>query len=165
MNEIKLLRAFDHPNMAKIYDVFDSEDHLILVMEYMDGGNLASLIKKKGKGVEIKLNEKSILHILRQILEALRYLHKLNIVHRDIKPANIMFKSEFKAPNSLNSMRVKIIDFGLCANVLDHSPQSLLNDKSGTVGYLSPELIGMKRGRFYDQRADVFSAGMVFYEM
>lgn len=61
---------------------------------------------------------------------------------------------------------VKIIDFGLCANLLDKSEDSLLNDKSGTVGYLAPELIGMtKQTGFYDDKVDVFSAGVVFYEM
>lgn len=151
--------------MAKIYDVFDSDNHLVLVMEYMDGGNLNDVIKKKQKKFKLLLGEKAILDIVRQILEALTYLHKLQIVHRDIKPANIMFKKEFNSPNCLDSFQVKIIDFGLCASILDHSPQSLLNDKSGTVGYLAPELISMKRGNFYDHKVDVFSVGMVFYEM
>lgn len=134
-------------------------------MEFMDGGNLSDVIKKRQKKFDLILDEKAIFHIIRQILEALRHLHKMDIVHRDIKPANIMFKKEFKSPKSLESMQVKIIDFGLCANIQDKSPQSLLNDKSGTVGYLAPELIAMKRGRFYDQKVDVFSAGMVLYEM
>ena len=60
---------------------------------------------------------------------------------------------------------MKLIDFGLCADVTDHSANSLLVDKSGTVGYLAPELITNKKGEFYDEKVDVFSAGMIFYEM
>ena len=60
---------------------------------------------------------------------------------------------------------MKLIDFGLCANLQDFSENSLLNDKSGTVGYLAPELITKKKGQFYDSKVDIFSVGMIFYEM
>lgn len=62
-------------------------------------------------------------------------------------------------------LEMKIIDFGLCADVTDHSQNSLLVDKSGTVGYLAPELITNKKGEWYDEKVDVFSAGMLLYEM
>ena len=65
----------------------------------------------------------------------------------------------------LDLEEMKLIDFGLCADVTDHSFESLLNDKSGTVGYLAPELITCKKGEFYGEKVDVFSAGMIFYEM
>ena len=67
--------------------------------------------------------------------------------------------------DDLDLVEMKLIDFGLCADVTDHSANSLLVDKSGTVGYLAPELITNKKGEFYDEKVDVFSAGMIFYEM
>ena len=66
---------------------------------------------------------------------------------------------------NFDHLELKLIDFGLCAELSDHSSDSLLNDKSGTVGYLAPELIIKKKGDFYNEKVDVFSAGMVFYEM
>lgn len=63
-------------------------------------------------------------------------------------------------------MRLVLIDYGLCADFTDFSPNSLLHDKSGTAGYLAPELIGMNIiGKFYDERVDVFSIGMIMYEL
>ena len=164
----------DHPNIVNLIDVYDNANHLILVLELMDGGNLSKMIKKRSS-----VPEKEAFKVIHGIFEALSYLHRLNIVHRDLKPANIMFKIEDNpdAANILESdvsdvsdpqetVRVtKVVDFGLCADLTDHSSTSLLNDKSGTVGYLAPELITKKRGEFYDDRVDVFSAGMIFYEM
>ena len=103
--------------------------------------------------------------VVSSILEALRYLHNLDIVHRDLKPANIMFKRTFEGVDDVDLEEVKLIDFGLCADLRDKTPSSLLNDKSGTVGYLAPELIMVEKGNFYNERVDIFSAGMILYEM
>ena len=94
-------------------------------------------------------------------------------MHRDLKPNNIMFKKQKIFENveenekeiDFDHLDLKLIDFGLCAELSDHTSDSLLNDKSGTVGYLAPELITKKKGEFYNEKVDVFSAGMVFYEM
>lgn len=107
------------------------------------------------------------------MLEALAYMHSLNFLHRDIKPANIMFKKKLKLAEydddsafCQEEEEVKLIDFGLCCDMTDKSEESLMQDKSGTVGYLAPEIITKdSKTEFYDDRVDVFSLGIVFYEM
>jgi len=156
------MRNLNHPNIVQLYDVFDVDNHLILVMELMDGGNLSKKIKKGA------FEEKDAFRVVHGIFEAIAYMHRLKVVHRDLKPANIMFKKILgggEDGDDLDMEEMKIIDFGLCANLMDHSEHSLLHDKSGTVGYLAPELITKKRGEFYNSKVDVFSIGMIFYEM
>lgn len=138
------MRMIDHPNLVKLYDIFDIDNHLVLVMELMDGENLS---RKISKG---PIAEQDALKVLYGILKALQYLHQLKITHRDLKPANIMFKKLISQESGLETdydlLELKLIDFGLCADVTDHSPNSLLLDKSGTVGYLAPELITNRKG-------------------
>lgn len=87
-------------------------------------------------------------------------INKFKLIHRDIKPSNIMFKYE----DSFEGL--KLIDYGLCANFTDHSSESLLHDKSGTACYLAPELVGMSYlKKFYDEKADIFSIGIILYEI
>lgn len=149
------MRKFNHPNIAKLYEVFDTDNHLVLVLEFMDRGNLSKKIKQG------KIPEQQALLMIRPIFDALAYMHRLRVVHRDLKPANLMFKSSDNGEYEI----LKVIDFGLCADVDDKSKNSLLDDKSGTVAYLAPELIAKKKGEFYDEKVDVFSAGMILYEM
>jgi serine/threonine protein kinase len=155
------MKKMDHPNIVKLFDVFDVDNHIVLVMELMDGGNLGKKIKRGA------FEEQDALKVVHSIFEAIAYMHRFNVVHRDLKPANIMFKKVLGGveEGDLEMEEMKLIDFGLCANLKDHSATSLLNDKSGTVGYLAPELITKKRGEFYDAKVDVFSVGMIFYEM
>lgn len=79
----------NHPNIIKMYEVYDIENHVALIMENMDGGNLSKRISKT------PIPEKLAYKVLHVILEALAYLHSMNILHRDLKPTNIMFKSRF----------------------------------------------------------------------
>jgi calcium-dependent protein kinase len=111
------MRKLDHPNIVKLYDVFDIDNHLVLVMELMDGGNLSKKIKS---GPFMEADAFKVLHGL---LEALTYMHRLQIVHRDLKPANIMFKKILGGGEDmdLDMEEMKLIDFGLCADVTDHS--------------------------------------------
>jgi len=140
-----------------------------LALEFIEGTTLSRKIKKH------IISEKEALQIIQSILEGLSYMHNLSVVHRDIKPSNIMlgecvsvdntgnvFSSKFQKHKTV----LKIIDFGLCADLEDKSEYSLIHDKCGTVGYLSPELIGKKSNKtFYDSKVDVFSTGMILFEM
>lgn len=154
-----------HPNIIKMYEVYDIENHVALILENMDGGNLSKRIQKT------PIPEKMAYKVVHVLLEALAYMHSKNILHRDLKPTNIMFKSKFKLQEMDNDPwdrdeNVKLIDFGLCCNLLDQSEDSLMHDKSGTVGYLAPEIITKEsKSYFYDAKVDVFSVGIVFYEM
>lgn len=85
INEIKVLRILDHPNIVKLYEVFETKKHVNLVMEYMRGGNLLSYFKKKKH-----YTEKDAATIILKVLEVINYCHSKNIVHRDLKPDNIM---------------------------------------------------------------------------
>lgn len=151
------MRTQSHPNIVKVYEVFDLDNYIGLAMELLDGGNLSSRL------LAGPLPESYAFSVLKPILECLSYLHSKDIVHRDLKPTNVMFKQVIKGEPAMDI--VKVIDFGLCADLNDKSDESLLHDKSGTVGYLAPELIAMtKKSGFYDSKIDVFSAGVVFYE-
>jgi calcium/calmodulin-dependent protein kinase I len=140
----------------------------VLCLEFIEGTTLSKKIKKH------IISEKEALEIIQSILEGLSYMHANNIVHRDIKPSNIML-GEKESPNignvfngkfEKNRTFLKIIDFGLCASMTDRSEFSLMHDKCGTVGYLSPELIGKKsKSQFYNGKVDVFSTGMILFEM
>lgn len=143
--------SISHPNIVSIYDV-GSEDlgsdkiHYI-VMEYIDGRTLKEVINEEGS-----LNEKRALNYCVQIAEALKVAHSKNIVHRDIKAQNIMVTKDD---------RVKVTDFGI-ARVADNSTVTATNAIMGSVHYFSPE---QARGAKVDNRSDIYSLGIVLYEM
>lgn len=158
VNEINLMRSFNHSSLAALYEVYDIDNYLAMVMEYMNKGNLSQRL------VRSVIPEKQAFQILKSVLEGVQYMHSRMIIHRDIKPGNIMFRDP--EPGEGSTEVVKLIDFGLCASLLEKGEEALIHDKSGTVGYLAPEII-TKEGKhlYYDDRVDVFSAGICFYEM
>lgn len=98
--------------------------------------------------------------IIKALLRVVQTMNKYNICHRDIKPANIMVNFFLKKPI------IKLIDFGLCADYTDSSGDSLLYDKSGTAGYIAPEILGLElTGKLYNQKVDIYSIGVILYEM
>lgn len=158
INEITIMRDLKHPNVVELIEVYEVGNHIALVLEYMNRGSVAQLIAKG------PVDEKTAYSVLRSVLEALAYMHTNNIIHRDIKPGNIMLRDP--TPGEGYDQICKIIDFGLCADLLDKSEDALIHDKSGTVGYLAPEIITKENKQtFYDARVDTFSTGIVFYEM
>ena len=160
-DEIKYMRILDHPNLLKMHSVYDYRCYIVLVLEYVNGGTLAERIKAG----QVDVNK--ALCYVHDILESLAYMHSMNIIHRDIKSTNIMFVVQEDPLTGRKGVEtLKVIDFGLCGDLTDRSYNSLIHDKCGTLGYLAPELIAKKsKQHFYNSKVDVFSTGVLLYEM
>jgi serine/threonine protein kinase/Tfp pilus assembly protein PilF len=144
--EAQAAAALNHPNIATIYAIEESGDDTFIVMEFIDGFEL----KDKIKSGQIRTEE--AIKIAKQIAQGLEAAHKKGIVHRDIKSQNIMITNDGK---------VKIMDFGL-AKIKGGSQVTKIGTTVGTIAYMSPE---QARGDETDNRADIWSFGVVFYEM
>jgi serine/threonine protein kinase len=158
--EAQFLAALNHPNIGGIYGLEESSTMLALVMELVEGPTLADRIAQGRVPIE------DALPIMKQITEALEYAHERGIVHRDLKPANIKIKPDGT---------VKVLDFGLAKALSDESnPTDISNSPTltaaatkaglilGTAAYMSPE---QARGKAVDRRADIWSFGVVAFEM
>eukprot|EP00494_Astrolonche_serrata_P027128 UN27391 len=142
--EIKILRQCNHPNVVKLFDVFEDKFNLFLVMEHLGGGELYDRIVERHR-----YHEKDSKLILKQMLEAIAYLHSERIVHCDLKPDNFLFDSK----NNL-----KVIDFGMSKRL---PRMKFLHDLVGTPYYTAPEVI---EGN-YTHSADCWSVGVVMFVM
>jgi predicted Ser/Thr protein kinase len=149
--EAQALARLNHQNIVQIYDFGRTDEYFYFVMEYVDGLNLRALIRDR------KLDPEAALKIVPQICEALQFAHDEGIVHRDIKPENILVDKKG---------RVKIADFGL-AKLLGRGAEDLsltgTGQLMGTLGYMAPEQL--QQAHAVDHRADIYSMGVVFYEM
>ncbi|MBI5267560.1 MAG: CHASE2 domain-containing protein, partial [candidate division Zixibacteria bacterium] len=144
--EAQAAGKLSHPNIVTIYDVGEDASLQYIAMEYLEGQTLEALIKK-----QTKFNYKIIAQTIVQICNALTYAHDHGIVHRDIKPANIMILKDYT---------VKVMDFGI-ARIDSHSVTKT-GIAMGTPNYISPEQL---RGEAIDRRSDLFSLGVVMYEV
>lgn len=146
-NESRAIALLNHPNIVKIFDVCNSPTLQYIVMEYIDGISLKDYIEQQ-RVVRVK----EAVHFTTQILRALMQAHSKGIVHRDIKPQNIML---------LSNGQIKVTDFGIAR--LSTSRTSTITDKAiGSVHYIAPE---QARGANTDARADLYSVGVMLYEM
>jgi Tol biopolymer transport system component/predicted Ser/Thr protein kinase len=147
VQEAKAASAMNHPNVCTIYDINDYNGQLFIVMEFVDGKTL--------KEKKDNLSEKQILEIGIQVSEGLAAAHEKGIVHRDIKPDNIMIRKDGI---------VQILDFGLAKLYKEGNVSRLtkVGTTMGTIGYMSPEQV---QGLDVDHRTDLFSLGVVLYEM
>ena len=143
-DESQAVAMLSHPNIMAIYDVSRRGDMDYIVMELIDGITLKQYMERRGK-----LNWPETLHFITQIMKGLSHAHSRSIVHRDIKPQNIMV---------LRDGTVKVTDFGIAC--LSNSNPS--NEAIGSVHYISPE---QAKGDYTDNRSDIYSAGVVLYEM
>ncbi|MEP0767295.1 MAG: serine/threonine protein kinase, partial [Fimbriimonadia bacterium] len=145
--EAKAAGSLAHPNIVTIYDVGEDAGRHFIAMEYLEGRNLRELLDVEGC-----LTPEQAVPIMKQVLDALGYAHRHGVVHRDIKPENIQI---------LADGRVKLTDFGIARLTFE---QSITIDGQvfGTPSYMSPEQVV---GRDLDARTDIFSCGVVLYEM
>ncbi|MBU3114078.1 Stk1 family PASTA domain-containing Ser/Thr kinase [Clostridium lacusfryxellense] len=145
--EATSIAKLSHPNIVNIHDVGSENNINFIIMEYINGKTLKQIIKEDGR-----LSPQKTLDIVLQVAKALECAHSNNIIHRDIKPDNIMITQD---------MMVKIMDFGI-AKVMDSSTITISNKVMGTVHYFSPE---QAKGKLVDCRTDIYSLGIVMYEM
>lgn len=146
-NESKAIALLSHPNIVKVYDVSFGEKLQYIVMEYVDGITLKEYIQKQNA---ITWND--ALLFTTQILKALQHAHDRGIVHRDVKPQNIIL---------LSNGSIKVADFGI-ARFSRSDTKTLTDTAIGSVHYISPE---QAKGEFTDEKADIYSVGVVLYEM
>ena len=145
--EAKSLASLVHPNIVTVYDLGDFNGNPYLVMQYLEGEDLDSALKAKR---QLSLLDKT--NIIIQVCEGLGYAHQRNVIHRDIKPANIML---------CRDSAIKIFDFGI-AKMGDQNITRNASQIVGTLNYMSPEQVN---GHPVDGRTDLFSAGVVLYQL
>lgn len=143
--EAQSAAGLEHPNIVNIYDVGSEEGLHFIVMEYVEGITLKTYIEKK-----VQLSFKEAISIAIQVARGIEVAHNKNIIHRDIKPQNIIISTEGK---------VKVTDFGIARAA---SANTISSDVMGSVHYASPE---QARNGFVDNRSDIYSLGIVMYEM
>ena len=147
-DESQAVAMLSHPNIVAVYDVSHTDELEYIVMELIDGITLKQYMQKKG----MPLNWREALHFIIQIVKGLSHAHSRGIIHRDIKPHNIMV---------LRDGSVKVADFGI-ARLVSANQSTLTQETLGSVHYISPE---QARGSHIDCRTDIYSAGVVLYEM
>ncbi|MBQ8767990.1 MAG: Stk1 family PASTA domain-containing Ser/Thr kinase [Clostridia bacterium] len=146
-NESKAIAVLSHPNIVRVYNVSFGDRIQYIVMEYVDGITLKEYIEQQGA-----VNWKEAVHFMSQILAALQHAHDKGIVHQDIKPQNILL---------LQDGTIKVTDFGIAR--FSRADSNTTSEKAiGSVHYISPE---QARGEVTDEKADIYSVGVVLYEM
>ena len=157
LREARAVARLTHPNIAGLYDVFEHDHETFLVMEYVDGEPLTSLVKAQPVSVDRAVD------VGLQLVDALRYAHRARIIHRDIKPANVML-----TPDGT----VKVLDLGLAHETADPGadtktvsavdPNDVISSRAGTPPYMAPERLAR---HVADARTDVYSVGVVLFEL
>ena len=145
-DESQAVAQLSHANIVSVYDVSTNPDREYIVMELIDGITLKQYMERRGR-----MDWRESLHFITQIMRGLSHAHSRGIIHRDIKPQNIMV---------LRDGSVKVADFGIAC--LANAGQTLTQEALGSVHYISPE---QARGDRIDARSDIYSAGVVLYEM
>jgi hypothetical protein len=142
-NEVRVARTISHRNVCRTYDIGDADGRPFLTMEYVDGEDLASLLRRIGRFPQDKATE-----VARQICAGVAAAHERGVLHRDLKPANVMIDGEG---------HVRITDFGLAALA-----GAAGNIRAGTPAYMAPEQL---EGREVSARSDIYALGLVLYEL
>ncbi|XKL66402.1 hypothetical protein PGB90_009822 [Kerria lacca] len=144
--EIDIMNQLHHPKLINLHDAFEDEDEMVLIFEFLSGGELFERITTDG----YVMSEAEVINYMRQICEAIKHMHERNIIHLDIKPENIMCQTKF-------STDVKLIDFGL-ATKLD--PNEVVKISTGTAEFAAPEIVEREPVGFY---TDMWAVGVLAY--
>ncbi|XP_067247719.1 calcium/calmodulin-dependent protein kinase type 1D isoform X3 [Chanodichthys erythropterus] len=145
-NEIAVLRKIKHENIVALEDIYESSNHLYLIMQLVSGGELFDRIVEKGF-----YTEKDASTLIRQVLDAVNYLHTMGIVHRDLKPENLLYF------NPQDGSKIMISDFGLSKM---EGTGDVMSTACGTPGYVAPEVLAQKP---YSKAVDCWSIGVIAY--
>src|SRR3954470_22146163 len=143
-NELRVARQVSHKNVCRLYDLGDSDGHRFLTMEYVDGEDLGSLLRRIGR-----IPQDKAIEIARQLCAGVSAAHERGVIHRDLKPANVMIDGDGN---------VRITDFGIATAGGDDSGHSM----SGTPQYMAPEQLS---GKAASIRTDIYALGLVLFEI
>ncbi|KAH0711729.1 hypothetical protein KY289_007688 [Solanum tuberosum] len=146
--ELSFLSSVEHPNIIRLFDVFQAENSMLLVLEFCAGGDLAAYIRDHGRVQECVARK-----IMKQIGAGLEVLSMHHIIHRDLKPENILLSTMETDPI------LKIADFGLSRML---NPNDLAETVCGSPFYMAPEILEFKK---YDDKVDMWSLGAIFFEL
>ncbi len=146
VDEYELIHNINHPNVVKLHQLGFTEEFIYIIMDYLPGGSLFERIQ------EWNIQHKQAFSYLWQMTEGLHCLHEQGVLHRDLKPSNVMFR---------NATHLKLIDFGI-SKAIGTEDVTVSNVVMGTLSYMSPEAVTAKE---LDKRADVYSLGVIFYEI
>jgi len=142
-SEVEIMRNISHKHIVKLYDLYDTPNHLHIIMDLLSGGELFDRIVDTGSFSEVAAAQ-----VVRQIASALEYLHSNGIVHRDLKPENLLYESH-------DSNKIKLIDFGLARKT-----QAPLKTPCGSPAYVAPEVLERQP---YGKEVDWWSLGVILY--
>jgi len=145
ISEVQILTNLDHPNIMKIYEMYEDKNKYYIVTEFLEGGELFDRIIENDH-----FSERDAAKIMKQLLSAIAYCHKHNIVHRDLKPENLVYEAKRKDAN------LKVIDFGT-AKVFKQNQK--MNETYGTAYYIAPEILTQN----YTEKCDIWSCGVILY--
>ncbi|RIB12453.1 kinase-like domain-containing protein [Gigaspora rosea] len=148
-DEIIVMYKISHPSLVRIYNLYNENDKIYLIMEYVKDGEFFDFISQKKK-----LSEYETRIVFKQLFDAIKYLHDHRIAHRDLKPENILMSNAAK-------LEVKISDFGL--SKLLGPEHSLMKTLCGTRLYVAPEVIARTPNRSYGRAVDMWSLGVILY--
>ncbi|CAK69866.1 unnamed protein product (macronuclear) [Paramecium tetraurelia] len=147
-NEIKVMRRLNQENLVRLHEVYETQNSIYFILDILKGGELLSRVKSQ------PLTAPNLQKLMYNLMKALCHLHSKKCIHRDLKPENLLLKEKD------NDTDVVIADFGL-ASFLN---EDILFKRCGTPGFVAPEILIYKEGDpFYDEKCDVFSAGVIFY--
>ncbi|CAD8124577.1 unnamed protein product [Paramecium sonneborni] len=146
MKEIQIMNELSHPNIIQLYKVFETNKHINMVLELIEGGELLK---------NHRYNIRDARQIIKQLAICVDYMHQKGIMHRDLKPQNILCKN--------NSVDIVLADFGLATWI---KAKQHIYYRCGTTGYVAPEILKYKEGtKMYTEKCDIFSLGVILYQL